>query len=65
LTKVPEEHGEWAGLAALEILGGTNPGDIPIVSNRKWDIWVNLSILNQSGIRLPAPLLKKAKKVAP
>jgi ABC-type uncharacterized transport system substrate-binding protein len=65
LTKVPEEHGEWAALAALEILRGTNPTDIPIVSNRKWDIWVNQSILKKSGIRIPESLLRKAKKVSP
>ncbi|MES9993293.1 MAG: ABC transporter substrate binding protein [Candidatus Thiodiazotropha sp.] len=63
LTKVPEEHGEWAGLAALAILEGTKPTEIPIVSNRKWDIWINHSILETSGIRFPESLLRKAKKV--
>jgi ABC-type uncharacterized transport system substrate-binding protein len=64
LTKVPEEHGEWAALAALEILHGTNPTDIPIVSNRKWDIWVNRSILERTRIRFPDSLLRKAKKTS-
>jgi ABC-type uncharacterized transport system substrate-binding protein len=64
LTKIPEEHGEWAALAALEILDGTKPTDIPIVSNRKWDIWVNQSIVEQSGIRFPDYLLRKAKKTS-
>ncbi|MBT3046100.1 MAG: ABC transporter substrate binding protein [Candidatus Thiodiazotropha sp.] len=63
LTKVPEEHGEWAGLAALAILEGTKPTEIPIVSNRKWDIWINHAILDTSGIRFPESLLRKAKKV--
>jgi ABC-type uncharacterized transport system substrate-binding protein len=65
LTKVPEEHGEWAALAALEILRGTKPAEIPIVSNRKWDIWVNREILGLSRIRFPESLLRKAKKVHP
>jgi ABC-type uncharacterized transport system substrate-binding protein len=65
LTKVPEEHGEWAALAALEVLRGTKPSDIPIVSNRKWDIWINFEILENSGIRFPESLLRKAKKVYP
>jgi ABC-type uncharacterized transport system substrate-binding protein len=65
MTKVPEEHGEWAALAALEILRGTKPTDIPIVFNRKWDIWVNRSILEQSGITIHESLLRKAKKVTP
>ncbi len=65
MTKVPEEHGEWAALAALEILRGVKPTDIPIVSNRKWDIWVNRSILEQSGITISESLLRKAKQVSP
>ena len=64
LTKIPEEHGEWAALAALAILEGTKPSEIPIVSNRKWDIWINHAILEQSGIRFPESLLRKAKKVS-
>jgi ABC-type uncharacterized transport system substrate-binding protein len=64
LTKIPEEHGEWAALAALAILDGTKPSDIPIVSNRKWDIWINDEILEQSGIRFPESLQRKAKKVS-
>ncbi len=63
LTKVPEEHGEWAGQAALAILDGAKPTDLPIVSNRKWDIWVNHNILKRSSIRLPKALIRKAKKV--
>jgi ABC-type uncharacterized transport system substrate-binding protein len=63
LTKIPEEHGEWAALAALAILDGIKPNEIPIVSNRKWDIWVNDAILEQSGVRFPESLQRKAKKV--
>lgn len=63
LTKIPEEHGEWAALAALAILDGIKPSEIPIVSNRKWDIWINHAILQQSGIRFPESLLRKAKKI--
>jgi ABC-type uncharacterized transport system substrate-binding protein len=63
LTKVPEEQGEWAGQTALYILAGANPSSIPIVPNRKWDIWVNPTLLEAAGIRVPKPLLQKAKKV--
>lgn len=63
LTKIPEEQGEWAALAALAILDGTKPTDIPIVSNRKWEIWINHPILVQSGIVIPESLIRKAKKV--
>jgi ABC-type uncharacterized transport system substrate-binding protein len=63
LTKVPEEQGEWAAQTALHILAGADPPSIPIVPNRKWDIWVNTALLETSGIRVPKPLLQKAKKV--
>lgn len=63
LVKVPEEHGEWAGLAAIEILRGTKPSDIPIVSNRRWDILLNSFVLQQSGIEINQSLLRKAKKL--
>ncbi len=63
LTKIPEEQGEWAAQAALHILKGTAPTDIPIISNRKWEIWLNPSILNNTGIALPKDISRKAKKV--
>ncbi len=64
LTKIPEEQGEWAASVALYILQGASPADIPIVSNRKWDIWINEQLLNKTDIEIPATLIKKAKKVA-
>jgi len=62
-TKIPQEHGEWAGLAAIEILNGVSPAEIPIVANRKWDIWLNQEHLKSTGINLPRKLTRKAKKV--
>lgn len=62
LTKVPEEQGQWAALTALAILDGVDPLSIPIVPNRKWDIWVNLSLVETAGLHLPKPLLQKAKR---
>ncbi|WP_198263802.1 ABC transporter substrate-binding protein [sulfur-oxidizing endosymbiont of Gigantopelta aegis] len=63
LTKIPEEQGEWAGQVALYILDGAKPSDIPIVSNRKWDIWINEVILKHTTIKIPLSLNKKSKKV--
>jgi ABC-type uncharacterized transport system substrate-binding protein len=63
LTKVPEEQGEWAAKTALQILHGVAPASIPIVPNRKWDIWINPLLVETAGIALPKPLLQKAKKV--
>lgn len=64
LTKLPEEQGEWAAKVALYILEGAKPSEIPIVSNRKWDIWINEAILQSTDINIPASLYKKAKKVS-
>ena len=63
-TKVPEEQGEWAARTALQILAGAAPLDIPIVPNRKWDIWVNTGLLYPTHVQLPKSLLQKAKKVS-
>jgi ABC-type uncharacterized transport system substrate-binding protein len=63
LTKVPEEQGEWAAKIALQILHGVAPSSIPIVPNRKWDIWMNPVLVETAGITLPKPLMQKAKKV--
>ena len=61
-TIVPEEHGEWAGKVALSILEGKDPASIPVITNRKWDLWVNEHLLEAAGINLPSTLIKKAKK---
>ena len=63
-TKIPEEQGEWAAQTALHILAGASPAGMPIVPNRKWDIWANTDLLTSAGIRLSKPLLQKAKKVS-
>ncbi len=62
LTKVPEEHGEWAAQTALLIMRGISPSTLPIVPNRKWDIWVNPMLLGVANIQLPRALIQKGKK---
>jgi ABC-type uncharacterized transport system substrate-binding protein len=63
MTKVPEEHGEWSGQVALAILDGAKPEEIPIISNRKWDLWSNESLLQAAGVQLPNALKHKAKRI--
>ena len=62
-TKVPEEQGEWAAHAALNILDGLEVSKIAIVPNRKWDIWTNSLLLKSSNIVLPEGLVMKSKQV--
>lgn len=63
MTKIPREQGEWAAKVAIKILEGSKPSDIPIVANRRWNIYANTGLLNKAGIQLPANILRKAVKV--
>lgn len=63
VTKMPEEHGEWAGKAALAILGGLSPSAIPIVPNNRRDFWINPRIVEAADLTLPDSIMRKAKKV--
>lgn len=57
LTKVASEQGEWAAKTALSILNGESPKDIPVVTNEKADIYLNLRIAKKLGIKFPMELL--------
>ncbi len=65
MTKLPEEQGEWAAQVALTILDGKQPSNIPIVVNRRWNIFVNPALLEKSGIKLPSHIMHKAIKTGP
>lgn len=61
MTKVPEEQGEWAGQVALQILAGVAPDSIPVIANRKWDLFLNPTLIDAAGMVLPAQLASKGK----
>lgn len=61
-TKVPQEHGNWAAKAALEILDGMAVQDIPVVTNRKWDLWINQGMVDSTGFQLSSRFTRKAKR---
>ena len=61
MTKIPEEKGEWAGQVALQILRGAAPNSIPVIANRKWDLFLNRSLIRAAGVELPAQLSSKGK----
>ena len=54
LTKIAREQGEFAARAALEILSGKRPADIPVVSNRQTRCLVNPDLAGRIGFRAPA-----------
>jgi len=62
-TKLPKEQGQWAANVAIRILNGSAPSDVPLASNRKWDLWLNEAILSKLQIRPSRKLLKKAKRL--
>lgn len=65
LVRVPDEQGEWAGKAALQILAGVSPKAIPLAVNRRRDIWINPMLARRAGVALPPSLLRKAKRYEP
>jgi hypothetical protein len=63
LTKLPEEQGEWAAQVALAVIDGAPVSSIPIVVNRRWDIYINPRLLERGGFVLPPRLTQQAIKV--
>lgn len=62
MTKLAEEQGEWSAHLAETILAGAQAGTLPIVSNRRWQTYVNPEVAGKAGIKLPPRLVHKAMK---
>ena len=62
LTRVAEEQGEWAAASAVAILNGLSPSDIPLMTNRRWDKWVNEPFVERLGLTLERSFLRQAKR---
>jgi ABC-type uncharacterized transport system substrate-binding protein len=60
-AKRPEEQGEWAGMTALRILGGTAVSDIPMAQNKRGKLVVNLDIAERLGVDFPPYIFKIAE----
>jgi Gnt-I system high-affinity gluconate transporter/Gnt-II system L-idonate transporter len=54
LTKVAREQGEWAAHAALAILHGKRPADIPMVPNQQTRCFQNPTLADRIGFHAPA-----------
>jgi len=61
-TKLPEEHGELAAATAVALLGGIQPRDIPLLTNRKWDTWLNVDLSRHIDVTVPERLVRRAKQ---
>lgn len=58
--KIPEEQGEWAAKAALQVLDGTPVKDIGVVKNRRGELAVNFTLAEKLGIVFEANVIKNA-----
>jgi ABC-type uncharacterized transport system substrate-binding protein len=56
----PEEQGEWAATAALKILAGTSPQAIPLTTNQRGKLYLNMELAKKLGIKFPIELIERA-----
>jgi ABC-type uncharacterized transport system substrate-binding protein len=56
----PEEQGRWAATAALKILAGATPAEIPVSSNHRVKIILNMPLAKKLGIKFSIDLIERA-----
>lgn len=59
-TKLADEQGEWAAGAAIQIMAGKSPMDIPVAENKKGQLFVNMPLAQKMGVNFPLEMLKAA-----
>jgi ABC-type uncharacterized transport system substrate-binding protein len=62
-AKVAEEQGFWSADAAMKILGGQSPADIPVAKNTEGKLIVNTRIAKALGADLPFEIIQSADQV--
>lgn len=63
VAKVPQEQGEYAARTALRILDGERPSGIPIVTNKKGNLYLNLKMAGKLNIIFTPSMLKSADEI--
>ena len=61
LAKVSQEQGEYAARCALRILDGEKPSEIPVVTNKKGNLMLNLRIAEKLNVVFEPEMLRNAK----
>jgi hypothetical protein len=59
-TKVPEEQGQWAAAAVIQIVGGKAPNAIPVAPNKQAKIFINPKVASKAGVVFSPDLVKNA-----
>ena len=62
-AKVAQEQGRWSAEAALKILGGTSPNDIPLAQNQEGQLIINTRIAKAMGAQIPFEILASADQM--
>jgi ABC-type uncharacterized transport system substrate-binding protein len=62
-TKLATEQGEWAAQAAVKIMEGKSPKDIPVAENQKGQLFINVPLAQKMGVTFPLEMLKAAKVI--
>ncbi len=62
-AKIAQEQGIWSGEAALKILSGTAPADIPIVKNKEGQLIINVRIAKALDVEIPFEILESAARI--
>jgi len=63
LTKVAREQGEWAARAALDILDGKPPAQIPVTRNTRTEAWINPALAEKIDFRPARELTNRCRRV--
>lgn len=61
-VKIPQEQGEWAAKTAIAIHKGIPIQRIPVVANRKWEIYENTLLMKLAGVKNSDVLRARTKK---
>jgi ABC-type uncharacterized transport system substrate-binding protein len=59
-TKIEEEQGAWAAVAAMRIMKGESPAAIPIVANKESKIFINVKLATKAGVVFKPELVRSA-----
>jgi ABC-type uncharacterized transport system substrate-binding protein len=63
VSKLAQEQGSYAAKTALRILEGVDPASLPLTTNKRSSLTINLKMAKAAGIVLPVSILKNANVI--